>query len=152
MFGREVLVPRQVAFIADQGLCYRYTGKDHYGKGWPIWLAAVKQEAERLAGQAFNSVLLNWYQDGDDYMGWHADDEKALGPAPVIAMLSLGASRDFLFRLKSDHTVKHKLVIEGGSWLVMEAPTQVLWQHSLPKRRRVQKERISLTFRTLLNP
>ncbi|SBS30966.1 hypothetical protein MSP8887_01890 [Marinomonas spartinae] len=152
MFGRDVLVPRRVAFIADAGLCYRYTGKDHYGKGWPNWLAEIRTQAENLAGQPFNSVLLNWYQNGDDYMGWHADDERILGPAPVIAMLSLGATRDFLFRFKRDHSVKHSIALEGGSWLVMSASTQVLWQHCLPKRKRVQEERISLTFRTLLNP
>ncbi|MBJ7553668.1 alpha-ketoglutarate-dependent dioxygenase AlkB family protein [Marinomonas spartinae] len=152
MFGRDVLVPRRVAFIADRGLCYRYTGKDHYGKGWPNCLAEIRKQAEYLAGQSFNSVLLNWYQNGDDYMGWHADNETILGPAPVIAMLSLGATRDFLFRLKKNHSVKHSIALEGGSWLVMSASTQVLWQHCLPKRKRVQEERISLTFRTLLNP
>ncbi|MGR0277587.1 alpha-ketoglutarate-dependent dioxygenase AlkB family protein [Marinomonas dokdonensis] len=150
MFGRPVKVPRQVAFVADKGLCYRYSGKDHWGTGWPEALLAIKAEAEHLAGQAFNCVLLNWYQDGQDYMGWHADDEAVLGPAPVVAMLSLGAPRDFLFRLKQAPKVKHKLLLETDSWLIMEADTQVLWQHSLPVRKNVQEERISLTFRLLL--
>lgn len=151
MFGKEVLVPRQVAFLGDEGICYRYSGKDHTGSGWPQWLLPIKQEAESLANQSFNSVLLNWYQDGEEYMGWHSDDESSLGPAPVIAMLSLGASRDFVFRLKQNHQVKHSLIVEDSSWLVMEASTQVLWQHALPKRKRVTEERISLTFRLLLS-
>ena len=150
MFGREVSVPRQVAFIADEGVCYRYSGKDHLGTGWPDWLLAIKKEAESLAQQPFNAVLLNWYQDGDEYMGWHADDEKALGPAPVVAMLSLGATRPFLFRLKANHVIKHKVELEHASWLIMSASTQVLWQHSLPVRKRIKEERISLTFRLLL--
>ena len=150
MFGRDVVVPRQVAFIADQGKCYRYTGKDHYGSGWPEWLLPIKEEAEVLAQQPFNCVLFNWYQNGEDYMGWHADDEKVLGPAPVVAMLSLGAERDFLFRLKADHKVKHKVLLEGNSWLIMHSSTQALWQHSLPVRKRIKEERISLTFRLLL--
>ncbi|MEL0623450.1 alpha-ketoglutarate-dependent dioxygenase AlkB [Marinomonas arenicola] len=150
LFGREVSVPRQVAFLGDHGLCYRYSGKDHYGQGWPDWLLDTKQEAERLSGQGFNSVLLNWYQDGDDYMGWHSDSEAALGPAPVVTMLSLGAERTFLFRLKGNHKVKHERLLANESWLVMAPSTQVLWQHSLPKRRKVKEERISLTFRLLL--
>jgi alkylated DNA repair dioxygenase AlkB len=150
MFGRDVLVPRQVAFIADAGVCYRYSGKDHHGIGWPDWLLAIKEEAESLAKQSFNAVLLNWYQDGGEYMGWHADDEKSLGPAPVVAMLSLGASRPFLFRLKANHQIKHSVELEDASWLVMSASTQVLWQHSLPVRKRIKAERISLTFRLLL--
>jgi alkylated DNA repair dioxygenase AlkB len=83
-------------------------------------------------------------------MGWHADDEKSLGPAPVVAMLSLGASRPFLFRLKANHQIKHSVKLEDASWLVMSASTQVLWQHSLPVRKRIKAERISLTFRLLL--
>ena len=150
MFGRDVLVPRKVAFIADHAKCYRYSGKDHLGFGWPDWLLPIKYEAEKLAGQPFNAVLLNWYQDGEDYMGWHADDETSLGPAPVVAMLSLGASRPFLFRLKANHQIKHAVELESGSWLLMSASTQVLWQHSLPVRKRIKEERISLTFRLLL--
>ncbi|WP_421850676.1 alpha-ketoglutarate-dependent dioxygenase AlkB family protein [Marinomonas sp.] len=150
MFGRDILVPRKVAFIADFGICYRYSGKDHHGIGWPDWLLPIKEEAERLAGQSFNAVLLNWYQDGEEYMGWHADDEKSLGPAPVVAMLSLGASRPFLFRLKANHQIKHSVELDDSSWLVMSASTQVIWQHSLPVRKRIKEERMSLTFRLLL--
>ena len=150
MFGKSVPVPRLVAFIANDGVCYRYSGKDHYGVGWPEWLMSIKEEAERLAGQSFNAVLLNWYQDGEEYMGWHSDDEKSLGPAPVVAMLSLGASRPFLFRLKANNQIKHSVELEDASWLVMSASTQVLWQHSLPVRKRIKEERMSLTFRLLL--
>lgn len=150
MFGREVSVPRKVAFLGDHGLCYRYSGVDHYAQGWPDWLLSIKQEAECLSGQRFNCVLLNWYQDGDDYMGWHSDSEATLGPAPMVAMLSLGAQREFVFRLKGNHKIKHTVSLTNESWLVMCESTQVLWQHSLPKRKKVKEERISLTFRLLL--
>lgn len=150
MFGRDVPVPRLVAFVADEGVCYRYSGKDHYGGGWPEWLLPIKAEAEFLSQQPFNSVLLNWYRDGEEYMGWHADNEKMLGPAPVVAMLSLGATRSFLFRLKADHKVKYSMELEHGSWLIMGASTQAIWQHSLPVRKRIKEERISLTFRLVL--
>ena len=149
MFGRDVFVPRQVAFVADESVCYRYSGKDHVGVGWPDWLLLVKKEAEKLAAQSFNSVLLNWYRNGEEYMGWHSDDEKKLGPAPIVAMLSLGAQRPFVFRLKANHKIKHSVEIEDASWLIMSSSTQVLWQHSLPVRKRIKEERISLTFRLL---
>ena len=44
-------------------------------------------------GAHFNHVLLNRYRDGRDNMGLHADDEPELGPDPVVATLSLGATR-----------------------------------------------------------
>ena len=48
--------------------------------------------------QKFNSVLINYYRNGNDRVGSHSDDEKELGPLPSIASVSLGADR--LFRLK----------------------------------------------------
>ncbi|CAN0533769.1 unnamed protein product, partial [Scytosiphon promiscuus] len=34
-------------------------------------LAAAEVAAEVTPGY-FNCVLLNWYRDGSDYMGWHS--------------------------------------------------------------------------------
>ncbi|MCI00498.1 alpha-ketoglutarate-dependent dioxygenase alkB-like, partial [Trifolium medium] len=53
-----------------------------------------------LPGSSFNSLLLNRYKGGNDYVGWHADDEKLYGPTPEIASLSLGCDRDFILKKK----------------------------------------------------
>jgi alkylated DNA repair dioxygenase AlkB len=53
-----------------------------------------------LPGSSFNSLLLNRYKGGNDYVGWHADDEKLYGPTPEIASLSLGCDRDFVLKKK----------------------------------------------------
>jgi alkylated DNA repair dioxygenase AlkB len=45
-------------------------------------------------------VLLNLYRNGVDSMGWHSDDERELGERPVIASVSLGATRRFRLRHK----------------------------------------------------
>ena len=96
-----------------------------------------------------NSVLINYYRDGNDGMGWHADDERELGESPLIASLSLGADRNFDFRRKNDHRVKHRLSLRSGDLLVMAGDTQRYWQHALPKTKRVQEGRINLTFREI---
>lgn len=150
LFGKPVKVPRTVAFYADLGVCYRYSGRDHSGNGWPELLMPLKAKAEALTGQIYNSVLLNHYASGEDYMGWHSDDEASLGPAPCIAMYTLGAIRDFTFRLKQQPRIKHSIELASNTWLIMEPPTQALWQHTLPKRKRVKEPRISLTFRSIL--
>ena len=82
-------------------------------------------------------------------MSWHSDDEAELGSNPVIASLSLGASRDILFRSKSDRSNKLKLQLENGSLLLMQGEIQTYWQHMLPKRKRVQGARLNLTFRKI---
>ncbi|GMH45684.1 hypothetical protein BSKO_13647 [Bryopsis sp. KO-2023] len=43
-------------------------------------------------------ALANWYRDGQDSVGLHSDRMTLLGPRPVIASLSLGATRTFRLR------------------------------------------------------
>ena len=97
-----------------------------------------------------NSVLLNLYRDGQDSMSWHSDDEPELGPAPVIASLSLGATRHFRLRRRGQTRTTLSLDLEGGSLLLMEAPLQQHWQHCIPKTRRQTGPRINLTWRQIL--
>jgi alkylated DNA repair dioxygenase AlkB len=46
-------------------------------------------------------VLANLYRDGNDTMGWHSDDEPELGAQPIIASLSLGATRKFVLKSRA---------------------------------------------------
>ena len=57
---------------------------------WPPSLQGMREHLQDDGFGRFNSVLLNRYRSGGDYMGWHSDDEPELGQAPVIASLSLG--------------------------------------------------------------
>lgn len=53
-----------------------------------------------LPRSSFNSLLLNRYKGGNDYVGWHSDDEKLYGSAPEIASVSFGCERDFFLKKK----------------------------------------------------
>ena len=81
-------------------------------------------------------------------MGYHADDEKELGDKPIIASVSLGAARKFVFkhRITKD---KVEIPLENGQLIVMRGHTQRHWLHSLPKTKKVSEGRINLTFRHL---
>ena len=84
-------------------------------------------------------------------MGWHSDDEKELGKNPVIASVSFGANRDFLFKHKFDKNHdKIKVHLKTGSLLLMLGSTQHYWKHSIPKRLKVKDPRINLTFRNII--
>ena len=39
-------------------------------------------------------------------MGWHSDNEKSLGVAPIIASLSIGSDREMLFKHKQTKIIK----------------------------------------------
>lgn len=146
--GREVDCPRLSAWQGDA--TYSYSGLTLRPAPWTASVAAVRRRVEAAAGDAFNSVLANLYRDGADRLGWHADDEPELGPAPVIASASFGAPRRFLLRPKRRGGASVPIVLEPGSLLVMRGPTQRNWLHSIPPTRRPVGARINLTFRSIL--
>lgn len=148
IFGRWVKQPRLSAWYGDPQAVYRYSGRRFMPLPWTPMLATLRQRAESLTGARFNSVLANLYRDGDDAMGWHADDEPELGAQPVIASLSLGATRSFRLRHRQREDLGvQRLPLTDGSLLCMTGPTQQHWQHAIPRERRVRTPRINLTFR-----
>ena len=84
-------------------------------------------------------------------MGWHSDDEKELGPEPVIASLSLGVPRRFLLRPRTRPAGERggtiALSLAHGSMLLMKGASQQRFQHSLPRTMRPVGLRINLTYR-----
>lgn len=147
IFGRRRLVPRLVAWHGDPGAAYRYSGTDHDPEPWTPALERVRARVRALTGADFNAVLLNLYRDGRDGMGWHADDESELGRNPVIASVSLGATRRFCLRHRKRRALKLALDLPSGSLLMMGGATQHHWLHALPRTQRPTGERINLTFR-----
>ena len=145
LFGRKVAIPRLNAWYGDQP--YSYSGTKFDAKPFTRELRDIQQKIQDYSGLQFNSVLINWYRDGHDSMGWHSDDEASLGVNPQIASISLGERRKFVLREKKDRTNKHTIMLDGGSLLLMLGETQTLWQHSLPRTRKPLEYRLNLTFR-----
>jgi len=153
LFGKTYLQPRLLAWYGDPEARYRYSGTTHEPLPWTDSLQSLRRRVKELAQARFNSVLLNYYRDGRDSMGLHADDEPELGPEPVIASLSLGEERSLYFRHKSDRGVKGlNLPLPHGSVLIMRGATQRNWKHGVDKLSRPCGPRINLTFRNILRP
>ncbi|MET3928989.1 alkylated DNA repair dioxygenase AlkB [Lysobacter sp. OAE881] len=152
IFGREVDSPRLSCWIGDPDARYRYSGTLFEPHPWPDALVPVRERLERTLGVAFNSVLANLYRDGTDAMGWHSDAEPELGPAPVIASISLGATRRFALKHRDDPARKLTLELPHGSLLVMSGATQRHHRHALPRTTRPIGPRINLTFRRIVTP
>ncbi len=154
MFGRRVRSPRQVCCYGEPGIGYRYSGQDHRAEPWLPELAELRERLADVTGQLFNFVLLNLYQDQNDSMGWHADNEPELGDNPVIASVSLGAERTFTVRPRlvaaGERRRSRRLELPHGSLLLMRGRSQADYQHALPKSRLPCGPRLNLTFRTVL--
>ncbi len=148
LFGKTHPQPRRTAWYGDPEARYAYSGLAWEPRPWLPALADLRQRLEAACEAHFNSVLLNLYRDGRDSMGWHADDEPELGPAPTIASLSLGATRRFRLRPRPGTAgTAFGLDLPAGSLLLMRPPTQAEWQHALPKTARPVGPRLNLTFR-----
>lgn len=146
VYGKSHRIPRKQGWMADASLDYGYSDHKLVAEPWLPNVEDVKRYVEQLTGHQFNSVLFNWYRNGDDKMGWHADDEAELGSNPAVATLSLGAERDFQFRHNQSQKM-YNMGLKHGSLLLMKPGMQSSYKHHLPARRKVTEGRISLTFR-----
>ncbi|MFY8205447.1 MAG: alpha-ketoglutarate-dependent dioxygenase AlkB family protein [Arenimonas sp.] len=149
--GRHVLTPRLCCWMGDPGAVYRYSNTRFQPEPWTAAVLALKSAVEAASGAVFNSVLLNFYRDGRDAMGWHSDDEPELGPQPVIASVSLGGVRRFLLRPASGGK-SSGIALAHGSLLLMRGDTQNHYRHSLPRTAKPVDGRINLTFRKIRAP
>lgn len=149
-FGKPVAQPRLTAAFADTGVSYRYSGLVIEPRPWTPELLDIKRCVEADAGHAFNYVLANFYREGGDSMGFHADDEPELGANPLIASLSLGATRRFVLKHKRRSLPPVSLDLPGGSLLLMAGTTQHHWQHGVPKTKHAVGPRLNLTFRQIV--
>lgn len=164
-FGKSVLQPRDTAFFGTK--LYSYSDERRIPTDWdedPPSSTALKKLGTRIEQHLqlpkdwFNVVLANRYNNGQDFMGWHSDNEKSLGREPIIASISLGAERRFLVRRKGDKQEdkpreKIEYVLAHGSLLVMTGRMQQLYQHSLPKvaLSKCNKLRLNFTYRRVID-
>lgn len=146
MYGKSIAIPRLNAWYGDRGSAYRYSGAYFAPHPWTQALLELNQRLESFTSVRFNSVLANYYRDGQDGVAWHSDDEPELGLTPTIASLSLGASRRFHLRHKT-RALRSSVELADGDLLVMSGRLQANWQHQLPKTKQCQSSRINLTYR-----
>ena len=154
LFGKTHVTTRQIVWMGDTEADYQYSGHVRQTVPWSSTVFHVKQYIEQALAKIgvtanFNTCLLNYYPSGSDGMGYHADDEKELGAQPIIASLSLGATRKFVFKHKKTQD-KVELYLESGQLVVMHGDTQTFWKHTITKTKKVSEGRISLTFRQMV--
>ena len=147
VFGREHRIPRRHAFLGDARVVYRWSGLEQQPAPWTPALKAVRKRLA-AAGFPFNCVLVNHYRGGSDSMGWHADNERELGPWPVVATVSLGQRRRLAFK-RRDGAGRVALDLPNGSLLLTSGAVQHHWLHGVAKSARELEARVSLTFRTI---
>ena len=149
MFGKWVNQPRLLAWQAKGNFPYRYSGQTLQAEPFHPLVELLCSEIKTLCQTKFNSVLLNYYRNGNDSMGWHSDNEPELGQNPTIASISLGGSRDFQLKQIEAPNKKFTFKLEHGSLLLIGNNVQIRYKHAIPKRVHAEP-RINLTFREII--
>ena len=137
MFGKIIAVPRKYALY---GCSYNFAGVKNSG---------IIEVPEILTPflQFGNSILVNYYDDGSKYIGYHSDDEKGL--VGCVYAFSYGAARKFKFQNKITKEVTN-IILEHNSMLIMKENTQRDYKHALPASKKIKDRRISITVRTII--
>ena len=169
IFGKEVVFPR---WQESYGKPYYFTGKLHECKpvdshpylvtilayvnslykgiqktGYPTLLGGEGKKDGRVE---YNQILINWYNDGNDYIGPHSDDESQLVKGSSVYSFSFGEERDFYVRHKTNKEYKLDLKMKDNTLVVMGGDMQKHFKHSVPKRvgkKNPLGRRINITMR-----
>ena len=146
---KAIVQPRLVGWGGD--LPYRYTGQTLEPRPMGPALAGLVARVSDAVGVPFNHAVLNLYRDGRDHVALHADAEPELGRDPVIASLSLGATRIFIVKAKARSFWK-RIKLVPGSLLVMGGSFQHRYRHQVPKEPGDVGPRLNVTLRQLHGP
>lgn len=149
VFGKVYDQPRLTAFFGTNNLPYSYSNITMHPHLFKDDMLRIKQIIDAEFGTSFTSCLANLYRDGKDSNGWHADNEKSLGKAPVIASVTFGEERYFHLKHKNEKSLKEKILLKHGSLLLMQGATQEHWLHQIAKTKKPVGPRINLTFRII---
>ena len=86
------------------------------------------------------AYFMNFYKDGNNFAPYHADkyDMKAI-------TVSFGSSRDF-FMKNNETGIVTKFLLEHGDIFMFSKQVNDTHKHSIPKRTKLQGERISILF------
>lgn len=152
MYDRLVKTPR---WTQNYLRSYWYTGVMHEAVPLPTdfqpfldW-ANAKQPAGNV--DAYNHVLVNWYEDGSHYIGPHSDSEKSIRPNSPILSISLGQERLFRVRDKATKKIVLEHPMKDNTFLVMGGTMQTHYTHEVPKTAKAGVgRRINITLRCML--
>lgn len=150
VFNRKMPMPRLTSWMGEAA--YTYSNLRNHPAPWTEPVLEIRSRMTALTGQKFNGVLLNLYRDGQDSMGWHADNEPSLGPQPLIPSVNLGDTRRMRFKPRKGRPGEaFGFDLPHGSVLFMAGLTQENWLHTITKTAKNVGPRINLTFRSVLS-
>lgn len=158
----DVVPKRTVYSFSDDNIGkHEYSGQNLESDAWdssPVgqeWMR-IRDRLESELGVHFNSLLLNYYPDGNAAITNHFDTVKINGKTcameTMVVGISLGATRKFVFVPKLNVRgceEKKTLQVKSGQLMMMGEGVQKRYLHGIPYEKSIKEPRISATFRVL---
>lgn len=147
--GKVVNTPRwQQTYLRD----YYFSGMMHKALPLPVEFQPFLDWANTVsANVVYNQVLVNWYGDGNHYIGAHTDDEQQLVPLSPVLSVSLGQERIFRIRQKRTNDIVVDIPMPNNTYMIMGGKVQRNYLHEVPKvsgtKGSQMDKRINITFR-----
>lgn len=133
---------------ASFGRPYNYSQLAYEEIAIPELLAPLIESLHDRLNIRFNNCLMNYYETGENTMGFHSDDTAGLVAGTGVAIVSLGNVRKITYRSKSDAKIEFSYDLTPGTLLYMDADVQEKWLHAI-RRQKGAGPRISLTWRAI---
>jgi alkylated DNA repair dioxygenase AlkB len=108
-------------------------------------------------GKSYNQVVINWYENGSDYLPYHSDWEHGKCDDDVSIITLTSACNDMCrtFSLKPNKVGKADAIFKKldislthGLIIAMCGETQKKFWHGIPKESSITARRISISFRS----
>jgi len=148
VYGKTCDTPRVQYFMGDDHVKeFNYSRVSNAVYPWDQPTRSLRDRVQRETVHQFDSALLNYYRNDNDYIAYHMDAE-VVNDNGTIIVIALGSTRRFYFKNNETNFVV-KTEMRPGDCLVVCGDINQKWKHSVPKQKGVGP-RISITFRRLV--
>lgn len=149
VYGKPAKQHRSIGFFSDTSIGYYYSGQ--LAKSQPLTpkLKNMLNVINNKFTSNFNGILVNYYENGEDYIGKHSDDEKGLDKIGVVS-ISYGAIRKFRIRDKITNKKVMDIMTNNEEIIHMGGDFQKEFTHEIPIEKKIKEGRYSFTLRNHL--
>lgn len=138
---------RSIGFFSNTSVGYRYSGQIASSQPLTPNLQTLLDYINQKFNAQFNGILINKYLSGEESIGKHSDDEKALDPGTGVICCSFGAVRKFRIRDKKTGKIMLDVPTENNKIIQMVGNFQKEFSHEIPVEKKIKEPRFSFTFR-----
>ena len=93
IYGKKVHQQRSIGFFSDESIGYYYSRQLARAKHIQPNSLKLMQLINEQFGTKYNGILVNKYENGNNYISAHSDDEKNLDKGGVIAISEISCTK-----------------------------------------------------------